>query len=273
MCSSSYDLIIPGLYLGDRSSADNSTVLERLGVSALVSLDVTPPSTSLPQLVVRILDTEDEDLLSHLPSLVEFIDKRLKNVETVFVHCVYGVSRSASVVAAYLMQIQGLNLSESLSKIKNMRPSVEPNAGFMKQLSLYEDMNCTLQYNNPRLRLYKFLLNHSILPSEKQVDYKCKSCGRKLKFDILPHSNSEEMEWSRQAMASGEPCRLGIFIESIEGSFVDDKIKCPKCKAKLGRLSLSSRLSCSCGGSLPHGYWINLSLVDAVKSLDLSSLR
>ena len=49
-----------------------------------------------------------------------------------------GVSRSATIVIAYLMWTQHLKYKEALEKVKEKRPLVGPNEGFEKQLEMFE---------------------------------------------------------------------------------------------------------------------------------------
>lgn len=50
---------------------------------------------------IAVDDSEYADLLIRLPSACEFIDSALAQGGRVLVHCVMGISRSATVVAAY----------------------------------------------------------------------------------------------------------------------------------------------------------------------------
>ncbi|KAG5498232.1 hypothetical protein JIQ42_03036 [Leishmania sp. Namibia] len=61
-------------------------------------------------------------------------------VPAVAVHCMVGVSRSASIVAAYVMKKYGVSLGEALSLIRCTRPVVQPNPGFQRQLSIWENL-------------------------------------------------------------------------------------------------------------------------------------
>lgn len=57
----------------------------------------------------------------------------LSGAARVFVHCAVGVSRSASIVLAYLMIHQHHSLLEAILKVKERR-WIFPNSGFLKQL-------------------------------------------------------------------------------------------------------------------------------------------
>jgi dual specificity phosphatase 12 len=52
--------------------------------------------------VIPMEDTEHENLLDVLPRALAFIDQA-RQAGNVLVHCIAGVSRSASIVIAYLM--------------------------------------------------------------------------------------------------------------------------------------------------------------------------
>jgi protein-tyrosine phosphatase len=54
----------------------------------------------------------------------------------VLVHCAAGMSRSPTVVIAYLMKVHRKSLREAFAYVRSKR-FVSPNYGFMKQLSAY----------------------------------------------------------------------------------------------------------------------------------------
>jgi atypical dual specificity phosphatase len=53
----------------------------------------------------------------------------------VLVHCNQGVSRSSAVVIAYLMKCKRLRLMDAYNYVAAIRPSIQPNFGFMEQLN------------------------------------------------------------------------------------------------------------------------------------------
>ena len=83
-----------------------------------------------------MLDVEDhheEDILQHFGRCVAFIDEG-RQAGAVLVYCTAGVSRSASVVIAYIMTKLNCGLDEGLRIARASRQWVNPNPGFIDQL-------------------------------------------------------------------------------------------------------------------------------------------
>ena len=83
-----------------------------------------------------------------------------------FYYCLFynsfaGVSRSASVVIAYIMKKEKKTLKEALEYVKQNR-QVRPNMGFHKQLEFFEAMNYQIDKESPIYRTFKLerLANH-----------------------------------------------------------------------------------------------------------------
>ena len=81
-------------------------------------------------------------LFPDFPPAVLFFSSSLDSVENcggrVLVHCVGGVSRSASVCIAYLMRSKRMSLREAYDYVKGKRSCIAPNINFMGQLLQYE---------------------------------------------------------------------------------------------------------------------------------------
>jgi protein-tyrosine phosphatase len=79
-------------------------------------------------------DVSGENLFKYYPQ----IDKILTDAENrginVYVHCVVGMSRSPSIVIAYLMKRHKKPFKEVYEYVKNRRSIVRPNPGFVNQL-------------------------------------------------------------------------------------------------------------------------------------------
>eukprot|EP00252_Welwitschia_mirabilis_P005641 TRINITY_DN16143_c0_g2_i2.p1 TRINITY_DN16143_c0_g2~~TRINITY_DN16143_c0_g2_i2.p1 ORF type:complete len:215 (+),score=28.39 TRINITY_DN16143_c0_g2_i2:102-746(+) len=108
----------------------------------------------ITMLKVPMEDDPSENLLDRLESCLEFINKGRKQ-GAVLVHCVAGVSRSASMVVAYLMRIENLSLQEALRSLQDVSPTACPNKGFMEQLQMFENMGCKVDHSHPIYRSFK----------------------------------------------------------------------------------------------------------------------
>ena len=53
-------------------------------------------------------------------------------------HCNLGISRSVTLVIAYIMKYERKTLSESFQQVESARPIIHPNEGFVAQLEQFE---------------------------------------------------------------------------------------------------------------------------------------
>ena len=79
-------------------------------------------------------DREDADLRGALDCALPYLDAALVAGQQTLCHCVYGVSRSASLLVGYFIKRQGMNYDEALSCVEAARNCVNPNVGFVKVL-------------------------------------------------------------------------------------------------------------------------------------------
>ena len=87
---------------------------------------------------VSVVDTVTSDVRSFFDEACEFIEVARKANSNILVHCTMGMSRSSTIVIAYLMKFKGMRLSEAMAFTKDRRPVASPNTGFMSQLIEYE---------------------------------------------------------------------------------------------------------------------------------------
>ncbi|ORY82066.1 dual specificity phosphatase, partial [Protomyces lactucae-debilis] len=73
-------------------------------------------------------------LAQDLPSLTAYMDRCLKQEKRVLVHCQQGVSRSASLVIAYVMKSMGKDVNEAYGFVKHESPWIGPNMTLIYQL-------------------------------------------------------------------------------------------------------------------------------------------
>ena len=82
-------------------------------------------------------DTPNDNIKCFFKSSFNFIEENIAKTN-VLVHCQAGVSRSATIVIAYMMRKYQYGMDDALKRVKGRRPYVDPNKGFMKQLRSFE---------------------------------------------------------------------------------------------------------------------------------------
>lgn len=131
--------VLPGLYIGPIGAARNLESLQKNGITHVLNASPVIPcfhKRTLRYKKLSVYDDPDDDISSFFDESNKFIQKARKK-GGVLVHCFAGQSRSATLVAAYLMSSEGLDPGAALDLIRQTRPSVQPNSGFMKQLYAY----------------------------------------------------------------------------------------------------------------------------------------
>uniref|UniRef100_A0A2K5UMJ2 Dual specificity protein phosphatase n=1 Tax=Macaca fascicularis TaxID=9541 RepID=A0A2K5UMJ2_MACFA len=137
------DEVWPNLFIGDAATANNRFELWKLGITHVLNAahgglycQGGPDfyGSSVSYLGVPAHDLPDFDISAYFSSAADFIHRALNTPGAkVLVHCAVGVSRSATLVLAYLMLHQRLSLRQAVITVRQHR-WVFPNRGFLHQL-------------------------------------------------------------------------------------------------------------------------------------------
>ncbi|GAA99812.1 hypothetical protein E5Q_06515 [Mixia osmundae IAM 14324] len=167
--------ILPYLYLGNLNHASNALMLKELGINHVVSIGesaLVPPQHhsmmpfSFGQPKVRtdgrtpinslwheqrqgniaVLDIKGcsddgiDDIGAHFATAIDFIDKARREGGKVLVHCRVGVSRSATLVIAHIMEHLELDLASAYLLVRSRRLNIliQPTLLFMWSLQRFE---------------------------------------------------------------------------------------------------------------------------------------
>jgi hypothetical protein len=84
--------------------------------------------------VILAQDLYTYDISKHFEEAFQFIDENIKLGRNVLVHCHAGVSRSAALLAAYLIKSRQWTAEQAVSLIRSKRPRAKPNDAFFQQL-------------------------------------------------------------------------------------------------------------------------------------------
>ncbi|PAA50178.1 hypothetical protein BOX15_Mlig031045g2 [Macrostomum lignano] len=116
--------------------------LRALGIKLVVNATIDVPPVRLAgvdTLQVPVDDTPYARISNYFDIVADRINGEIRRGNNVLVHCMAGVSRSATLVLAYLMKYRNLNLRQAHDLCKQRRPYIRPNVGFWRQLCDYEE--------------------------------------------------------------------------------------------------------------------------------------
>ncbi|KAH7104072.1 protein-tyrosine phosphatase-like protein [Auriculariales sp. MPI-PUGE-AT-0066] len=215
--------IIPGLYLGALEAAYEVEDLRKAGVTHVLTamtfgiIRLEPGRLKdFTTLQIEINDLATFNIARYLPESIEFIDGALSDGGKVLVHCFAGVSRSATVVAAYLMAKRDMSPKEALDYMRERRPVVGPNQGFLKQLDLFHQAGCVYVEDEYPVGSRQNVINW--ISSEPATRIRCKRCRRMLatKDGLDEHHRSDGDEAATDASSQKEPETAAEAVVELE---------------------------------------------------------
>uniref|UniRef100_T1JBI6 Dual specificity protein phosphatase n=1 Tax=Strigamia maritima TaxID=126957 RepID=T1JBI6_STRMM len=139
------DEVYPGIFIGDGMTATTKEYLKSIGITHVINtaqghkiaqVDTNEhyySTSGIKFLGLRLMDTPGTNISVHFDECADFIDEALNKGGNVFVHCYMGISRSATIVLAYLMLRKGFTAEDAIRTVRIHR-DVTPNNGFLQQL-------------------------------------------------------------------------------------------------------------------------------------------
>ena len=137
--------VISRLWLGSRAHATMKPWLQQhhitdvlnIGAPSLIDIERLP-NVRYHDFVIE--DTPRARIGSLFDPCYRIITKALNENPTnnVLVHCFAGVSRSTTIVASFLMRFFGMSRQAAIKWIKQTRPIIQPNPGFLHQLDQFQ---------------------------------------------------------------------------------------------------------------------------------------
>ncbi|PKY07411.1 dual specificity phosphatase [Aspergillus campestris IBT 28561] len=167
--------IIPGLFLGNVEASHKQDMLRENRITAIVSLtdarwvwwNTTTREAGIPEQRhkwVQCADSSTQDLLAYMNDICDFIDQMASpallsstslevqpehyesNVEprdvpseAILIHCDLGISRSPTIIIAYLMRKYAMKQDDIMEFIQ-FKQKVKPSANFLRQLQVWEEV-------------------------------------------------------------------------------------------------------------------------------------
>jgi protein-tyrosine phosphatase len=133
------EIIQDRLYLAGQDVASNFEQLINQRITHILNLTSNIENlfeSKIKYKRIKMYDTLDQDLFVYFGESFKFIDDCL-NIPNgrILVHCNAGVSRSASIVIAYLMHKNHFDsFTSAYEHVKKCRPVIHPNPNFIQQL-------------------------------------------------------------------------------------------------------------------------------------------
>ena len=142
--------IIPNLFLGDFDAAQEAEAIKYFNIKAQLTILNALECRCIDQSVIKDNDIswkwiKVDDIFHasgfmqpHLKIGTDFIHQQLKDNKCTMVHCWAGVSRSSTMIIAYLMKYQGFIFRDALTFVRKKRSKIHPNGSFVSELKIFE---------------------------------------------------------------------------------------------------------------------------------------
>ncbi|XP_055376683.1 dual specificity phosphatase 29 isoform X2 [Condylostylus longicornis] len=141
------DEVYPGIYIGDADSARNKVFLRIMGITHILNtaegsrygqVDTGHifyrDMPNIRYMGFPMLDQPTTDISRYFYIASKFIENAISSGGKVLVHCLVGMSRSATCVLAHLMISKKMTAVEAIRTVR-MRRDIRPNDGFLQQLA------------------------------------------------------------------------------------------------------------------------------------------
>lgn len=172
--------ILPHLFLGNAANSEDSQALLKHSIQYILNVTPDLPNVfeehgNIKYMQIPIADHWSQNLASHFPKAIEFIDEARSHNKGILVHCLAGVSRSVTITVAYLMYKCSLNLNDAFNMVRSRKSNIAPNFHFMEQLHSFErELKLDISSQSPTAIMAQ------LAPRQPRVTVdhrKCAQCG------------------------------------------------------------------------------------------------
>lgn len=137
--------IIDNVYLGSMDGSLNKELLKENKIQAIVRILEEPVLNNIKNKdskeysyhYISLYDHPAENIESHIEPFIKFMKENAD--KNILIHCMMGVSRSATFTILHLINSYGHNFDYAINFVKTKRPIINPNGGFLLQLKKYYD--------------------------------------------------------------------------------------------------------------------------------------
>lgn len=128
------------LYLSSAAAVTHPKLIQN-GITHVINVTMEMPNIAVKDvqcIQIHVDDMPGANLRAYFDRCADKVHHVHKRGGRTLIHCVAGVSRSASLCMVYLMKYHRMRLLEAYYHVKGRRPVIRPNPGFWKQMVDYE---------------------------------------------------------------------------------------------------------------------------------------
>ncbi|KAL3819296.1 hypothetical protein ACJIZ3_005201 [Penstemon smallii] len=249
--------ILDHIYLGSDAIAKNREVLRQNGITHVLNcVGFVCPEYFKNELVYKTLwlqDCPSEDITSILYDVFDYFEDVREQNGRVLVHCCQGVSRSTSLVIAYLMWKEGQSFDDAFQHVKAARGVTNPNVGFACQLlQCQKRVHALPPSPTSVLRMYRMAPHSPYDPLHLVPKMLCEPGAGRLdsRGAFIIHIPSALYVWIGKHCSSVMSDNARAAASQI---FRYERVQGPVLTVKEGEEALQFWDALSCSKSLPNG--------------------
>jgi predicted protein tyrosine phosphatase len=150
------DKIDDRLYLGGEHAASNYEIIRKNKISHIINVAINSTTYDHSDIKIVKCQIDDEAIApdGYFESMANLLYSMLQDtndIENILVHCVAGISRSATVILSYLILHQKMSFYAALSKIEKNRDIVSPHPLLI--YSMLRDFGDRIELEGPPLSI------------------------------------------------------------------------------------------------------------------------
>lgn len=128
------------VYLGNFKSAIDKSTLIDYNIKSILNVStfdyhIDVELLNMDYKHIPFYDSDNEYLINYIPTTIAYIIEQINNGHNVLIHCVQGISRSPSIIIAFLIIYYHFNLYEAYKFVHVRRPKIKPNRTFISSLN------------------------------------------------------------------------------------------------------------------------------------------
>lgn len=134
--------VMPSLYISGWKPASDNKYLSANKITHIVCCVDATNAERFPNefkyLVIKADDNVNQNMKQFFSNSNRFIRDALKEGGKILIHCGAGISRSTTILCAFLINEFQMKAKQAIELCKQARPFCKPNDGFIRQLKDYE---------------------------------------------------------------------------------------------------------------------------------------